>query len=185
MSIDFQHDISELKKMGALVPEMVPIIEDEMDRTMTESGLMLTTIVASRIAAHSTDIGILKTAVGWPEGFMQKGSGASLFGEVKASSRASLFGVAPSIYANYVELGTRPHPVPVEPLILWASRKFGLQNEAAEAVGKSIARRIAARGTWAKGNFFLAWFHDGGESKTRALWDKIPMKVIQRWEALH
>jgi hypothetical protein len=158
---------------------MIPIIVDEMDKAMTESGLILTTLVSSRIAAKSKDTGLLASSIL----FATKGlGGTKLEGVSQAGKKVGVGGISTSIYANYVEFGTKAHMPPVEPLILWAKRKWGLSDEAAKQAGWGVALAIADHGTYAKGNFFLAWYHDGGERKVREIWDKVPVKVLQRWE---
>jgi hypothetical protein len=53
----------------------------------------------------------------------------------------------PLAYALPVELGTRPHFPPVQPLADWAVAKLGVPRDEAQAVGFRIARKIAKRGT--------------------------------------
>jgi hypothetical protein len=50
-------------------------------------------------------------------------------------------------YALPVETGARPHFPPVGPLVLWARRKFSLDEKEAKAIGFLVARAIARRGT--------------------------------------
>lgn len=61
---------------------------------------------------------------------------------------------SPLEYAEYVELGTRPHFPPVEPLQDWVRAK-GLASEEREVrnIACMIARAIAVRGTLAVGMF--------------------------------
>lgn len=47
---------------------------------------------------------------------------------------------ADCLYAKFVEYGTRPHWVPIQPLILWAQR-HGMDVGAAYAIQKKIAER--------------------------------------------
>lgn len=80
-------------------------------------------------------------------------------------------------YAEPVELGTKPHTPPLEPLIDWVLQKLPVgqaysirthlrmggkaerasQNAEAEAVARKIQRKIAAHGTPAVGMFHRAW----------------------------
>ncbi|XHS78502.1 hypothetical protein ACFJGW_00595 [Burkholderiaceae bacterium UC74_6] len=50
-------------------------------------------------------------------------------------------------YAVPVELGTRPHFPPIQPLIDWVEAKLGLAGEQAEAAARGIQRKIGAKGT--------------------------------------
>ena len=178
--IEFQIDVSELRRLERLLPELTDIIIDEMGNAMTESGMLLTTIVSSRIGAKSTDLGLLRAAVQWPSGFGMQAKGVwGMVGLVKAANTQSISGVATSIYANYVEFGTRPHWPPREPLRMWAQRRFG-----DESIGDRVAAAIAYRGTYAKANFFLAWHYDGGRTKVTQIWKRVPVKVIRRWDRL-
>ncbi len=59
-----------------------------------------------------------------------------------------------SMHALPVELGTRPHFPPIEPLIDWVQAKLDIRDEEqAEGVALSIARKIAVRGTLGVGMF--------------------------------
>lgn len=59
-------------------------------------------------------------------------------------------------YAEPVELGTKPHMPPIQPLIEWVEVVLGLDGEAAEQAAQSIAWKIAKKGT--EGKFM---FRDG------------------------
>ena len=47
----------------------------------------------------------------------------------------------------YVELGTRPHFPPLQPLRDWVRVKFGVSEQESYGIAFAIARKIAARGT--------------------------------------
>ena len=49
-------------------------------------------------------------------------------------------------YAAVMETGARPFWPPLQPLIDWASRKFGLTDEEAESMARAVQRAIAQRG---------------------------------------
>ncbi|MBN8885908.1 MAG: hypothetical protein J0I77_09330 [Rudaea sp.] len=53
-------------------------------------------------------------------------------------------------YAVYVELGTKPHFAPIQPLIDWVKGKMGLLDESARSVAFAIRGAIAKRGTKAQ-----------------------------------
>lgn len=70
-----------------------------------------------------------------------------------ANSVIGVVGTA-SMHALPVELGTRPHFPPVEPLIDWVQAKLDIRDEdRAEGVALAIARKIASRGTLGVGMF--------------------------------
>jgi hypothetical protein len=54
---------------------------------------------------------------------------------------------SPIPYTSYVEFGTKPHWMPIEPLRLWAQRKFGVDKGLAYGIAKKVQKRIATRGT--------------------------------------
>lgn len=54
-------------------------------------------------------------------------------------------------YALPVELGTKPHTPPIEPLINWVELKLDLYGDEAEARARAIQRSIARRGTLGRG----------------------------------
>ena len=57
-------------------------------------------------------------------------------------------------YAEFVEMGTRPHMPPVEKLYLWVRRKLKINDEKQiESVAYAIAKTIAKYGTKAKPYF--------------------------------
>jgi hypothetical protein len=60
-------------------------------------------------------------------------------------------------YAVPVELGTKPHFPPIQPLADWARLKLGIAPEDAERVGFLIARKISIRGTEAAEMFGRAF----------------------------
>jgi hypothetical protein len=181
--IEYHVDISELHRMATLVPQMAGIIEQEVEKAMVDSGMALTTLVASRIGSTSKNTGLLQAAVSFPEGFTTEGSLSSVYtGTVAASGKkVSQFGVAASIYANYVEFGTRAHWPPSAPLEYWVTRKWGLSGDDARAAAWWMCMQIAKRGTYAKGNFFLAWHYDGGKDIVKRIWAGVPSKVAKRW----
>jgi len=57
-------------------------------------------------------------------------------------------------YPIFVELGTKPHKPPLEPLITWAMYKFGWDYKRAYPFAKRVQGVIARRGTKAQ-NLFL------------------------------
>ncbi len=80
---------------------------------------------------------------------------SSIFSEERIQGDGVLGVVgSPLEHAVYVELGTRPHFPPLEPLEDWVRVKFGYTEEAqVKGTALAIARKIAARGTLAVGMF--------------------------------
>jgi len=50
-------------------------------------------------------------------------------------------------YADFIEYGTRPHPVSPKHLVDWAHRKLNLSKEEAEKAAIAIANKIRKEGT--------------------------------------
>ena len=116
------------------------IAREELLAAMTESDLFLQGEVVERTpTAHGT----LRSSVFTEE----RVNGDSVLGVVGS----------PLSYATYVELGTRPHFPPIEPLIDWVKTKLGVVDKEARGVAFLIARAIAARGTLAVGMFNRAF----------------------------
>lgn len=85
---------------------------------------------------------------------------ASIIGQVRElSGGLGVEGVVGTslAYAAAVELGTKPHMPPVEPLVDWAQQKLGLRGKDAESAAWAIARTIAQRGTLGVGMFHRTW----------------------------
>ena len=50
-------------------------------------------------------------------------------------------------YSAYVEFGTQPHRMPIEPLKRWVKRKLGYKEKEAEKVSWAVWQKIAREGT--------------------------------------
>lgn len=75
-------------------------------------------------------------------GFMMRSCHAV---EVMPSGERRIHYDAP--YAGYVEFGTDPHRMPLEPLVNWARKKLGITNETeARKVAWAIWQKIATKG---------------------------------------
>lgn len=96
-----------------------------------------------------------------PRGAGGIAGGAGLVGSIFTEEQAladNVIGMvaSPLPYAEYVELGTKPHFPPIEPLVDWVMAKLGITDETeAHSVAFLIARKIARvgtkpDGTWAR-----------------------------------
>jgi hypothetical protein len=171
--ISFSIDTREIEKFAASVPLLQEYLNDELDKAMTESGMLLTTMVAARTPVN---YGLLRSAIQYPHGFEKSGVLDDLRGIVGASQEMSVSGAVTSDYVWYVENGTFPHFPPLAPLKLWAQRKFG-----DERIGYAIARKIAREGTRGAYMFTLGWYQ-GGRAQVTRLFRQAPVKALQRWE---
>jgi len=76
---------------------------------------------------------------------------ASINSEVLINPAVSIGYVGTSkLYAEAVELGTKPHMPPIEPLVNWVEAVLSLEGDEAERVATLIALKINARGTTGK-----------------------------------
>lgn len=132
---------AELEAAWAKAPD---IVREEMTAAMWEAELLL-----EREVKEKTPVG-----VGGAGGL--KGSIAAM--EPEISSDVVLGVVGTSIaHAIPVEIGTRPHFPPVQPLEDWVMKKLGVPEKEAHGVAFLVARKIAARGTLAIGMFHRAF----------------------------
>lgn len=71
------------------------------------------------------------------------------------STPAGVLGVvgSASVAAVAVELGTRPHMPPIEPLIGWVQEKLGVSAQDARSVAFAVAMKIKKHGTKAQSPF--------------------------------
>jgi hypothetical protein len=71
-----------------------------------------------------------------------------------------LGGIATSLpYAVPVELGSKPHWAPIEPLVDWVMRRFAKAGDEARRIARNVQLKIAKKGT--KGQFM---FRDASEA---------------------
>ncbi len=121
-------------ELARLFHQAPALVSEEMTRAVWESSLLL-----ERETKENTPVGI--------------GGGGGLRGSISARQpRPSSEGIigkigTPLNYAVAVELGSRPHMPPVQPLIDWARHKLGLGGGEAKRAGFAIARKISRKGT--------------------------------------
>ena len=80
-----------------------------------------------------------------------------------------------------VEMGTRPHFPPVDPIRHWVERKLGLSGSEAASVAFLIARKISREGTTGAGMFDKG-FSENEASVIRIL-EQIPGDIIREVNA--
>ncbi|HVL37308.1 MAG TPA: hypothetical protein VM489_16685, partial [Burkholderiales bacterium] len=122
-------------------------------RALEQAYLQAPEVVADELLAAVTDADLLtyrelsdRMPVGAGGAAGLKGS---LFHQEEIDGAVATGLVAtPRAYAVPVELGTRPHFPPIEPLIDWVRAKLGIGEEkAARGVAFAIAHKIAVSGT--------------------------------------
>ena len=106
------------------------------------------------------------------------GLAGSIFSEVQPLASGAIGLVATSIaHAVPVELGTRPHRPPIEPLIDWVKQILNVAQEKARGVAFAVANKIARVGT--EGRFmFRDTFNQNEQQVLRMM-----MEAIDRIEA--
>lgn len=134
-------DVSELRRLQEAFKAAPQMVQRELQAFVTEATAFLQAEVQERTpTTHGTLRG-------------------SIIGNVTVLDGLGVQGVVGTAlnYAEAVELGTRPHMPPVEPLIDWVRQKFGLSGKEAKSAAWRVARSIARRGTPAVGMFHFAW----------------------------
>lgn len=133
-------DVKAMKVLWARTPE---IMGEEMLRAVTEADLYIK--------------GQLQQQLPRGAGGLSGGAGlvGSVFNEEQRLSDRVIGAVAsPLPYAEYRELGTRPHFPPVEPLEDWVQAKLGIDDEGERRnVAFLIARKISRVGTKGDGTW--------------------------------
>lgn len=142
--VEYSIDVQGLRELQAAMQRAPKMVVQELERATVEADMLLAREVSERMpkGAH----GLLKQ---------------SLFHEEQVEE----FGVkglvgTPMSYAVPVELGTKPHMPPIEPLIDWVKEQLGIRSEkAARGVAFAIAIKISRRGTTGQFPFQLTFLH--------------------------
>ncbi len=143
------------------------IVADELTRATWEASLLM-----EREVKENTPVGI--------------GGGGGLKGSIAAqepeASKNGILGITgtPMAHAVPVELGTKPHMPPIQPLADWAQHKLGVSEKEARSVGFLIARKISKKGTEGAHMFERA-FNDN-ESQVEQIYDRARKRIVKRME---
>lgn len=131
-------DAARLDELFRRAPE---IVREEMRRFLTICGIHLEAEVKDRTptGAHQ----LLRQSIA----HSTQESGDQMLGVVGS----------PLSYAPAVELGTKPHWAPIQPLGEWVRLKLGITGWRAEAAAQRIQYAIAHRGTLGVGMFHRAF----------------------------
>lgn len=115
------------------------------------------------------------------------GAGGGLKGSISAREprvlRDSVIGEVgtPFVYAVPVELGSRPHFPPIQPLADWAQAKLGVSAAEARGVGFAIARKISRVGT--EGAFMFKRAFDANRRQVEQIYARARQRILQRLAA--
>ena len=136
-------DMSEVRAIEALWRMAPQIVGDELYRSIVEVDQYLKGELQQQL----------------PKGAAGMGGGAGLAGSIATDEQRLADNVigtvfSPLVYAWYVELGTKPHFPPIEPLEDWVQSKLGIDDERERRqVAFLIARKISIKGTKADGTW--------------------------------
>lgn len=111
------------------------------------------------------------------------GGAAGLAGSIQREERVQderVLGLVstPLPYGEYVELGTRPHMPPIQPLVDWVEAKLGETGDAAVGAAFAIAKTIARRGT--RPQPVWASTYRRVEAELRAKFDAAVQRILGR-----
>lgn len=141
----------------------------ELTAAMLEAGLLL-----EREAKNLAPVG-----VGGAAGY--RGSLAAITPHMDGGTLTGGLGTS-CPYAEPVELGTRPHFPPVQPLENWVRAKLGAKDpEEVGAIALAIARKIAAHGTEGKHIFKNAL--EASETQLTGIFDRAVERTVNGGEA--
>lgn len=142
--MEYAIDYSALKTIEDAYRRMPAVVSEELHAAVTEADLLIHREATERMPVGAGGASGLK---------------GSLFHEEQVNGPYATGLVATAIsYAVPVELGTRPHFPPIEPLIDWVKAKLGVSGDVeARGVAFAIARKIAVRGTKAQRPFGLTF----------------------------
>lgn len=163
----FQIDIdlgasAALAQAWLAAPEMVL---DELETAATEATLLL-----EREVKEITPVGV--------------GGGGGLKGSISAREPEVLSNVVIGVvgtsiaHAVPVELGTKPHFPPVQPLADWVVAKLGVPRREATRVGFAIARKISKVGT--KGAFMFTRAFEANRGAVEAIYRRAQIRIAER-----
>lgn len=123
-------DFSALTALQAQLRKAPEIVREELLAAMTKADAML--LVAAKTLTPRAS-GQLKRSIISEE-------------RVKEFGVEGLVG-SPLNYVTPVELGTKPHFPPIEPLIDWVKTRLGVSEKEARGVAFLVARKISVKGT--------------------------------------
>lgn len=137
------------------------VVEREIDTFVGEASALLEREVKERTP---TTTGLLRASI-----FSRR--------EVSANGVLGIVGTSRP-YAAYVELGTRPHWAPLQPLVDWVTLKLSLSGREAVRVARMVQRKIARRGT--RGKKMFAEAVTANEGSIQQMWRDLNVRIGER-----
>ncbi|MFN4056203.1 MAG: hypothetical protein ACK4GU_15195 [Alishewanella aestuarii] len=157
---------AELATLWQQAPELV---QQEMVAAAEESSMLLQREVVERTPqGASAGSGLSGSILAQPVTFFE-GDVVSLVG----TSRG---------YAVPVELGTKPHFPPLQPLTEWVEVVLGLEGEEARSAAFAIARKISQKGT--EGKFMFRDGFKASEPYIKQRFGRALMQIKQELSAI-
>lgn len=158
-------DLQGFNELQANIARNPAVVREELEAAVTEADLLLAREVQERSPVGAGGAAGFKGGVYHAE-------------EIGESSVIGIVSTSVS-YAVAVELGTRPHFPPLEPLIDWVKAKFGISGEK-EARGAAflVARKIARKGT--VGQFPFGLTFQALENQVVAIFDRAAARIAAR-----
>lgn len=155
-------DMTDVAKLAIAIRQAPEIVADELRRFVTTATLHLQAEVQDRTP---TTHGTLRT---------------SIIGNVRPIDGIGFEGIVGTSlsYAIPVELGTKPHMPPIEPLAQWARQKLGATGKEAYRAAWGIARKIARVGT--TGHFMFANAWDANQAQITAGFSECVSRIERR-----
>ncbi len=160
-------DIQQSAALMTAADRMPEIYIDEMTGATWEAELLIERDVKE----------LTPTGIGGGGGL--KGSISSREPVVLANNVIGEIGT-PLNYAVPVELGSKPHMPPIQPLADWAEHVLGVSNNEAWRVGTAIAFKIKARGT--EGAFMFERAFKANEKQVQRIYGRAAQRIIDRVE---
>ena len=155
-------DIQGVAELARLWEQSEELVREELLRTTTEVDLLLEREVKER-----TPVGV----------------GASLRASIFSEERALADNVigevgTPMNYAIPVELGSKPHFPPIEPLKDWVRQKLNVPAEEVGQVAFLIARKISKQGT--KGAHMFRDAFVANRAQVERMYDEAQTRIVNR-----
>jgi hypothetical protein len=156
--------ITGLDEIAALWARAPEVVERHLRAAMTEAELLLQREVVDATPTGANQLLRKSITAESPVSTVD-----GLIGVVDVADVQGRYGSVLN-YAAAVELGTKPHFPPLEPLADWAVAKLGVDKSAAEEVAMAIARKISHHGT--EGAFMFRDTARAQEGQVNAMFER-------------
>jgi hypothetical protein len=156
-------DLGELASLQEVFRAAPEIASEELVAAIWNASLLL-----ERETKERTPTGATSTLRSSIAAYRPTAIGMTVVGEMGT----------PVAHAVPVELGTKPHRPPIEPLIDWAEARLGLRGKEAKSAAWAIANKIAAHGT--DGAFMFKTAFEANEAQVQAIVTQALGRILER-----